>query len=102
LLPGTASPGEIHAILTALGFCPLHTVVKRRQPGELVWRGVTVGIAVDDVVGLGAYLELEIVCEPESADAARETILSLASELELPRSERRSYLRLLLEKSGER
>ena len=53
--------------------------------------------ALDEVDGLGTFVELELSADEASLDEARRTIVSLANELDLGPSERRSYLEMLLE-----
>ncbi|TXT20197.1 MAG: hypothetical protein FD138_4248, partial [Planctomycetota bacterium] len=53
-----------------------------------------------NVRDLGWFAELEIIAEDSDRDAARECLFALSQELNLGKSERRSYLRLLLEKDG--
>jgi adenylate cyclase class IV len=46
---------------------------------------------------LGAFVELELMSDPQDVEAAKSCIAELAATLGLARSERRSYLQLLLE-----
>lgn len=87
-------------LLQSLGFQPVAEVRKRRRTCHLLWQGAQTEIALDDVAGVGQYVELELIAEDESLDAARRCILSLAEQLQLSAVERRSYLELLL--SGDR
>jgi predicted adenylyl cyclase CyaB len=57
--------------------------------------------AIDDVHGLGSFVELELTASESELDEGRACIQSLAKSLELTASERRSYLELLLAKEGE-
>ncbi|NOY43556.1 MAG: class IV adenylate cyclase [Planctomycetes bacterium] len=85
-------------LLEALGFRRVADVSKVRQTYCLEQEGQSVEIAVDNIEGLGSFVELEIVAEGEQAlDPARQTIATLATELGLAKVERRSYLELLLE-----
>jgi len=84
------------ALLDALGFTSVATVRKRRHPGRLVWQDVTVEVALDQVEGLGEFVELELAAEEAELDAAKSKIQSLVDRLELSAPERRSYLELLL------
>ena len=55
-------------------------------------------VALDDVVGLpGSFIEIEILADEANRETARDSILRLAEHLELKGSERKSYIRLLLE-----
>jgi adenylate cyclase, class 2 len=75
-------------------------VHKRRRALALRWQGHDVEVALDQVERLGTFVELEIVSDQVGLDAARACLASLAAELQLISSERRSYLELLLEKRG--
>lgn len=89
-------------LLERLGFQPVRQVAKRRKRFRLGWEGWTVEISLDEVVDLGAFVELEIVCEHEKMAVAREALTRLAAKLGLRTSERRSYLELLLQKQQQR
>ena len=84
-------------LLEALGFRRVLEVAKRRQPVRLVWQGAEVDVALDTVVELGEFLELEIMAEQGEVPAARACLESLAQELGLGATERRSYLELILQ-----
>lgn len=80
------------AVLEALGFRPVHTVEKTRR--ELTAGAVTA--CLDEVAGLGAFLELELLVEADR-EAAAERLLALLDRLGVPRENltRRSYLEML-------
>ena len=84
-------------LLEALGFRRVLEVAKRRQPVRLVWQGAEVDVALDTVAELGEFLELEIMAEQGEVPAARACLESLAQELGLGATERRSYLELILQ-----
>ena len=86
-------------LFVALGFLPVGEVRKRRQTFQLAWQGHEVEAALDEVVGLGDFVELEISATEATLDAARGALASLAARLDLATSERRSYLELLLDNS---
>jgi len=83
-------------LLEALGFRRVMEVAKRRQPVRVVWQGAEVDMALDTVAELGEFLELEIVAEQGEVPVARARLESLAFELGLGPTERRSYLELIL------
>ena len=86
--------GETFAdVLDALGFAPVATVEKLRE--EYSVGGVEV--VLDDVTGLGEFVEVEL--ESEDVDAARERCFEVARELGLDPDDgiRTSYLELLLD-----
>ncbi|MFQ5733640.1 MAG: class IV adenylate cyclase [Planctomycetaceae bacterium] len=84
-------------IFTSLGFRPVRTVFKSRRSFRLNWAGRPFVVCIDDVDGLGSFVELETSADEESLDAAREGVQRLAAQLGLENSERRSYLVLLLQ-----
>jgi adenylate cyclase class 2 len=84
-------------LLEALGFRRVMEVAKRRQPLRLVWQGAEVDVALDTVAGLGEFLELEIMAAEGEVPAARARLESLAQEIGLGPTERRSYLELILQ-----
>jgi adenylate cyclase class 2 len=88
---------EFAKLLDALGFQPVASVRKSRRVFHISYRGREVEGALDDVDGVGRFVELELLTDEHNVDAARETIVSLAIELELGQSERRSYLEMLLD-----
>ncbi|MBN1851869.1 MAG: class IV adenylate cyclase [Pirellulales bacterium] len=90
--PGAAQFAEL---LVALGFTPVADVRKRRTRWTLDWQGHAISIAADHVNDLGSFIELEIEADEDQLAAAKERLASLAKELHLTRSERRSYLELL-------
>ena len=83
-------------ILESLGFRPVRVVAKQRQPFELSWQGISVEAVIDQVEGLGDFVERETISDTDSHQAARDHLLALATKLGLEQSERRSYLCLLL------
>jgi adenylate cyclase class 2 len=88
-------------IVRRLGFEPVAEVRKRRRTLELDWQGLPVEAALDEVAGVGSFVELEAsVDAPDqnstALDSARRVLIELAEQLGLRESERRSYLELLL------
>jgi adenylate cyclase, class 2 len=93
-----ADGSQFAELLLALGFAPVATVRKRRQEFHVAHDGRDVEGALDEVDGVGMYVELELMTEEAGLESAKATIAALANELELGPSERRSYLELLLAK----
>ena len=98
---GDASWERCREIFRHLGFRPVATVRKRRQQLALSRSNFSIEISLDDVDGLGFFVEVEIGVETARADSdlldeARKMLDELAGELELSDVERRSYLELLL------
>jgi len=86
-------------LLEVLGFAAVMEVRKTRKPGTLHWEGTEIEVALDNVAGLGSFVELEILSPAEQLDAAKQCLASLAARLGLSQSERRGYLDLLLSKT---
>ncbi len=86
------SPARMKDVLEALGFSPSAEVRKRRTKYTLG----EVTFALDDVEGLGSFLEIEI-SGGDNWEAQREKVLSLLAQLGLGESIRKSYLELLEE-----
>jgi adenylate cyclase class 2 len=93
---GTNVSGQFSELLKALGFISVATVRKTRQPGSLSWSGHEVEVALDDVQDLGGFVELELLADDGSLDAAKAALAALSQRLNLGPSERRSYLELIL------
>ncbi len=101
LPPGEATAPDWDGLLAALGFRPVGEVRKSRRKAYVNWQDRRVEVSLDEVQGLGPFVELELVvddAEDGGIDAGRARILSLAAELGLTGGERRSYLELLLAK----
>ena len=88
-------------LLEALGFRRVAEVGKRRRKATIARQGAGVEVALDDVAGLGKFVELELPAQPGELESAKRHVAQLAQELGLSRSERRSYLELLLESEQE-
>lgn len=100
--PGKKELEAWSELLEILGFRQSLEVSKERTPGTVTWEGVEVQLALDLVVGLGRYLELEIVADESEFGAAKARLLGLAEKLGLKEVERRGYIQLLLAKSAAR
>ncbi len=102
-MPLPSGPGGFEPwaeLLEALGFHPLAEVRKRRVKARVPWEGRSVEASLDDVDGVGTFVELELVVEDAEVESAKACIAALAERLGLRGTERRSYLELLLEGSG--
>ena len=93
---GSETADQMAAVLVALGFRPVRVVEKSRRTADLVWQGTSVEVALDEVAGLGSFVELEISVEEDQLPAAQANLTSLAEHLEFGTPERRSYLGMLL------
>jgi adenylate cyclase class 2 len=96
LAPGSDNAEQMAAVLVSLGFRPVRVVEKSRRTAQLLWQETQVEVALDEIEGLGSFLELEIIADEAQLDAARDSLTSLATHLSLAQPERRSYLEMLL------
>lgn len=86
-------PEAAGLILQRLGFRPVATVAKWRE----TWKVRKMEVALDEVDGLGAFVEVEAHAErAEEVPALREQVLGLLQELGAGESLRTSYLEMLL------
>jgi adenylate cyclase, class 2 len=95
--------GSWQELFIALGFTPVEPIVRKtRRLSTLVWEGRELTLALDDVEGLGTFIEIELVVEEPELEAAKSLVGSLADHLGLKDSETRSYLCMLCdtEKGG--
>ncbi len=90
------SPERMAEVLRSLGFLPFAEVRKHRTKYSLG----DVTFALDEVAGLGLFLEVEAKGDANYEEQKRR-VISLLSELGLGESIRKSYLELLEEKSKE-
>lgn len=96
---GVAGYQQFCELLAALGFAPVAKVEKQRRIGRYMVDGFSGEVALDDVIGVGAYVEIELSAQESNLEPSRQALAKLASVLGLSSVERRSYLELLL-KSG--
>ncbi|MBI0584825.1 MAG: class IV adenylate cyclase [Methanomassiliicoccus sp.] len=85
-------PEAVRTIFDRLGFRPVSEVRKSRRSFVLG----EVEVSLDSVAGLGGFVELEVQDRP--LEEGRSMLFDLMKVLGLERTERRSYLELLLEK----
>jgi adenylate cyclase class 2 len=97
---GAEARERMFEVLRALGFVEVATVRKCRAAFALHWESHAVELCVDDVSGLGLFVELESLATSADWQWVRESLLRLAHHLQLDRPERRSYLELLLPEGG--
>jgi adenylate cyclase class 2 len=104
---GPAAAAAAEELLACLGFASAGSVVKQRRPLHRDDGAFALEAALDDVEGLGCFVELEILVDDDAARAgglepARQAMRSLAAELGLEDVERRSYLELRLAQAANR
>jgi len=96
--PDAHAAMQMQSLLEKLGFQPVHSVQKIRDTYHCLFESTSFEVVIDQVEGLGWYVELECCVDPSEHEVTRKKILKLAAKLGLgPGVERRSYLRLLLE-----
>lgn len=85
----------LHAALDGLGFAPAARVEKHRE----VWSHDGASVTLDDVDGLGEFVEIERESGNDGVDQVREAVLATARELGLDPADqiRDSYLAMLLD-----
>ena len=96
LVSGATGAANIQAMFESLGFTPVAEVIKDRRKSEFQYDGFKVLVAMDEVLELGTFVELEITADDDDLEAAKAALEKLAAELDLSGSERRSYLELIL------
>jgi adenylate cyclase class 2 len=97
---GEETQAKLVDMLKELGFRETLAVAKSRDKYGILWDGISVEFSLDHVEEVGTFLEIEAIAAPDQVDPTRERLERLAHELGLERSERRSYLELLLEAKG--
>jgi adenylate cyclase class 2 len=83
-------------LFLSLGYRPVAVVKKKRTLYRVHRHGYPMEICLDDVEGLGKFVELEIMAPEDRLDVGREALMRSADELGLTNTERRSYLEMLL------
>ncbi|MEQ1905366.1 MAG: class IV adenylate cyclase [Pirellulaceae bacterium] len=90
---------DIRELLGKLSFCSVAVVEKTRQSFRIPRPAWKVTAALDEVKGLGTFLELEIVCAQANIENAEKELAEIAELLELSEPIRSSYLGLILGQS---
>jgi adenylate cyclase class 2 len=97
LADGTETALGYAELFTALGFSEVREVRKSRRSAQLTRGGGQFEVVLDEVDGLGTFVELEQTVAEEDVERAKQALAELAGELGLDGVERRSYLEMLLE-----
>ncbi len=93
-------PGGYSRLLRKLGFFEVAKVVKSREV-YFVEKGLT--LALDDVVGLGKFVEAEVLMDDGSdVSPVVDRLIGILRDVGVVKLERKSYLELLMEKAIER
>ena len=95
---GEAALADAARMLVCLGYRPVAVVRKTRAVYHFARGGFDLEACLDDVDGVGRYVELEIVADESRFEDAKAVVLAAAAELGLTQQERRSYLELTLSK----
>lgn len=94
----------VSELLVCLGFRPVVVVRKKRavyhltRPFHDTTR--TLDVCLDEVEGVGSFVEVELLAEEAEFEEAKAAVLALAADLGLTEPERRSYLGMYLEAAG--
>ncbi len=83
-------------LLVALGFRYVAIVEKTRRSGILTWQNHPLTLAIDEVAGLGTFIEIELMASQETLSVAQDAVQQVARKLQLQGSIRVGYLDLLL------
>lgn len=97
LHPDDADGARFAKLLQALGFTPVATVRKDRREFRINYAGHEIHGAYDIVDRVGVFVELELLADESSLEAAKNAIRELAKKLDLGPSITRSYLEMLLD-----
>ena len=95
---GEQAATQMSEMLRALGFTDVAEVRKQRRRADVCWKNETVEVALDDVTNVGQFVELELIADDNSVEAAKNCLVTLAERLDLHKVERRSYLELFLDR----
>ena len=96
-LAESATVRQAEQLLESLGFEFVATVEKQRRSGSLIWQGQQIEIALDEVEGLGQFIEIEILAEEAELQHAQQSVQEVATVLKLSDSITAGYLDLLLQ-----
>jgi len=98
LASGPEAAESFMKLLEHLGYRFVGVVRKQRKIFHLLRGSYALEVCLDEVDEVGRYVELEIMAPEEQLEAAKAVVLSVAAQLGLTESERRSYLQLFLSK----
>lgn len=97
LAAGAGPADDLHRIFTHLGFGTVAVVSKKRRVYEWAENGFHLEACLDELAGVGRFVELEVLAEEAQIQAAETELLRIAAELGLSGQERRSYLEMYLQ-----
>lgn len=99
--PGEETARQFAEVLRRLGFQFVAEVRKQRQVFQLSRADGRFELALDTVAGIGAFLEIELLAAADELAAAQAAVLTLGEELGAGAITSRSYLAMVLERSGQ-
>ncbi len=88
---------QLAEMLEILGFQLVRAVKKKRTPFTYLYQHKSFEIVIDEVEGLGTFIEIELLAEESEIQDAEMAINELAQTLKLTNSIRKSYLGMLIE-----
>jgi adenylate cyclase class 2 len=97
--PGEDSAAKFCQLAQHLGYRLTAIVKKRRTCYEFERDGFKMQACCDEVETLGQFVEIEIVTDEQQKERAQALLLKVVQQLNLPASEPRSYLAMVLQKS---
>jgi adenylate cyclase class 2 len=100
LATGRDTADQFCQLVQQLGYRPTAIVRKRRTIFETTRDGFAMQICCNEVETLGSFVEVEIIAPPQDKPRAEAVLQAAAAELGLSRSERRSYLEMVLSRTS--
>lgn len=100
LAEGDKPAEDFCRILENLKYRPTAVVRKERIAYHFDRGGFALEVTLDDVAGVGTFIEVEIQAPEESLESGRAVLLQVVADLGLTQTERRSYLEMLLAKKA--
>ncbi|NLV98602.1 MAG: class IV adenylate cyclase [Clostridiaceae bacterium] len=100
-----SNAADMQRILNSLGYKSVLTVEKKRREFRGTAEFSQVNICLDQLAGLGSFIEIEYCAESDisqkEGESIRDRLLSLLDLLGIPRANltRKSYLELLIERA---
>lgn len=85
---------SIYSMMDLLGFKEAEKVVKKRS----IYRGMEITATLDNVKGIGDYVEMEKICDPEEYKKTEGFLKDLLQSFGAEDFFRKSYLELIAEK----
>lgn len=96
LAEGPEAAEAFKRFMEGLRYQTVAIVRKKRISYHFDREGLAMQTCLDEVEQVGSFVELEIVTEPEHKQRAQEVLQRTAVELNLGKSDRRSYLEMVL------